>query len=437
MTKARRIVQFGCLGLVLGGVFAAGANCERWCPFGGVEALYTYASEGNMLCSLGTSNFFILGGVLAMTLLLRRAFCGYLCPLGTISEWLHGLGRRLHLPEIRVGPKLDRVLAALKYVVLAIILILTWRAGELIFRGFDPCYALISRHGTDITYWAYVVAGAVAVASLLMITPFCRWFCPMAAVLNPLSRFGLTRVTRDAEACVDCGLCSKNCPAAIPVDQLPQVNVARCLSCLNCVESCPVGGAEGDSPIFAARKSGQSPRKSGQSPRKSGQSPSPSGALHWGPPKRIGRRWSQAALIAILLCCTTAAVAASYMFPMPSFVKSHGSPSAQVATVHLRVENLTCRGRANLFFYFLERDDLFEVPGYFKVEAWPGPGLADVDVTFDPAATDEEAIKQAITEPYYDAMADFWRNSPFTIEGYDPLMPGGALDSPGVPEPSP
>jgi hypothetical protein len=122
------------------------------------------------------------------------------------------------------------------------------------------------------------------------------------------------------------------------------------------------------------------------------------------------------------------------MFPMPSFVKSHGSPSPEVAQVRLQIADLTCRGRANLLFYFLERDDMYEIPGYFKVEAWPGPGLAAVDVTYDPAQTNEDAIKQAITEPYYDAAADFWRNSPFTIEGYDPFMIPGEEELEGAPE---
>jgi polyferredoxin len=389
--KTRRIVQSTVLGLVLASVFIVGANCERWCPFGGVEAVYTYAHEGNMLCSLGTSNFFILGGVLAMTVLLRRAFCGYLCPLGTISEWLHALGRWLRIPSIRVEGRLDRALALLKYPVLAAILIATWKAGELIFRGFDPCYALISRHGPDITSWAYVVAGAIVFASLLMIMPFCRWFCPFAALLNPLSRFGLTRIKRNPNVCHECGLCSKNCPAAIPVDQVEQVKASRCIACLNCVDGCPEQDANSE-------------------------------ALVWGPPELLGQRWPQAALITIMLLCTTAAVAASYIFPMPSFIKSHGSPSAQVSKVRLQVADLTCRGRANLFVYFLERDDMYEIPGYFKVEAWPGPGLADVDITYDPTLTSEDAIKQAITEPYYDATADFWRKSPFMIEGYDPWI---------------
>ncbi len=286
MKKTRRVVQFGFLAIVLGGVFALGANCERWCPFGGIEAAYTYAAEGNMLCSLGTSNFFILGGVLLITVLLRRAFCGYMCPLGTISEWLRVLGRRLHIPEIPISAKLDRSLALLKYAVLAVVVIATWRAGELIFRGFGPCYALISRHGEDITVWAYVVAGSIGLVSLFMVMPFCRWFCPFAAVLNPLSRFGFARVKRDATACLDCGLCSKSCPAAIPVDQLDQVKAARCISCLDCVDSCP---GNGDEPV----------------------------ALSWGPPKLFGQRWPQAALIFVMLLCTSMAVAASYMFPCP------------------------------------------------------------------------------------------------------------------------
>lgn len=396
MKKVRHLVQFSFLALVLGSVLTVGANCERWCPFGGVEAIFTYAWEGNMLCSLGTSNFFILGGVVAMTVLARRVFCGYICPLGTISEWLNGLGRRFRLPQIRVTPRADRPLALLKYLVLAVILVLTWRASELIFRAFDPCYALISRHGADITYWAYVVSGAIGLASLLIMTPFCRWLCPFAAVLNPLSRFGLARVTRDLERCTDCGLCSKKCPAAIPVNQVQEVTAARCISCLDCVDSCPENAK--DTPV-----------------------------LTWGPPRAFGPRWSQTALIGVVLLCTTTAVTASYMFPMPSFVKSRGDRPEEVSKVPLEVENLTCRGRANLFFYFLERDDKYRIPGYLKVEAWPGVGLADVDITFDPDSTDADAVKRAISEPYYDATANFWRTSPFVIEGYDPLIAGGGL----------
>ena len=231
-------------------------------------------------------------------------------------------------------------------------------------------------------------AGAVAIGSLVIFLPFCRWLCPLAAVLNPFSRFGLTRVKRNGHACLDCGHCASACPMAIPVDTVGQVTAARCLSCLSCVDVCAAAG---------------------------------SGAMIWGLPRWMGHRWSNALLITILLSCTTAAVAASHLFPLASFVKTRGQAPAVIATTELDLVGLTCRGQATLLMYFLERDDAFELAGYLRLEAWPGPGAARTRITYEPSLCHEAAIKRAITEPYYDAVAAIWRFSPFQIEGYDPL----------------
>ena len=179
-------------------------------------------------------------GVLLLTVVLRRVFCGYMCPIGTISEWLQsGVRRVIRLKPARVPAGLDRALSLLKYVALAVILYFTWTRAELEFRRADPCYALISRHGEDITFWAYVVAGAIVVASLFIVMPFCRWLCPFAAVLNVFSRFGLTRISRDPDTCIDCGQCARSCPTAIPVDKQLHSTNARCISCMNCLSVCP------------------------------------------------------------------------------------------------------------------------------------------------------------------------------------------------------
>jgi hypothetical protein len=387
----RRVIQATFLGIVVLGVAWGDANCERWCPFGGVEAIYTYVAEGNMLCSLGVSNFFILGGVLVATLLVRRAFCGYMCPIGTISEGVRGLGRRMRLPLITVPPRVDRLLSWSKYVLLVVVLLLTYRAGELIFRGFDPCYALISRHGEDITYWAYVVSGAILLASLFMTMPFCRWLCPLAAVLNVFSRFGWARVKRDGEACRDCNACAQRCPMAIPVDKLPQVTVARCIACWECIAACP---------------STRSRPK----------------ALSWGTSLPTTRHWSQGVLVGALLFCTLGAVTASYLVPVPSYIRHRGEPPAETAVVELQVSDVTCRGRANLLAYFLERDDIDAVPGYLRIAAWPGPGWSRVQITYDPAQADGSLIQAAITNPIFEPDNNYVRTSPFEIEGYDPLQ---------------
>jgi len=385
MQPTRRLLQLGFLILTVVGVYVVRGNAERWCPFGGVEAIYGYLTEGNMLCSLGVSNFYMLGGVLLSVLLLRRAFCSYVCPIGTVSEWIQLGARRLGIRPRSVPPLLDRALSLLKYVVLGVILYVTWRAGELLFRGYDPCYALLSRHGEDITVWAYIISGAVLLGSLFVMVPFCRWLCPLAAVFHPFSRVGFARVRRNVEACVLCGQCARACPMQIPVDQVTTVRAARCTSCLNCVTACPTRGE---------------------------------GALEWGPPRRFGRAWPQAVLVVLLLACIAGAVAATYAAPLPSFTytrQGHAEPP-ETATVELHINDLACRGRANLLVYYLDRDDLDEIPGYLRLEAWPGPDPARARITYDPAAADEALIRRAITEPYYDLDADFWRSSPFTIE---------------------
>jgi Pyruvate/2-oxoacid:ferredoxin oxidoreductase delta subunit len=296
---------------------------------------------------------------------------------------------------VPISDSVDRALALLKYLTLVLILVVTWQAGELFFRGYCPAYALLSRHGADITLWAYVIAGGMAIASLVITMPFCRWFCPLAAVLNPWARFGLMRVQRDVGACRECGRCTAICPMAIPVDRVKQVTASRCLSCLRCLEACPSR---------------------------------PAGALSWGLPGQAGQGRPGVIIPAVLFLCLGAAVAAAYLVPWPSFIKSRGTPPGDTAEVRLRIQGLTCRGRANLLVGFLERDDWYGipgpaagVPGYFKFEAWPDPVIAEVRIRFDPRLTNEETIKRAIIEPFYDAAKDQLWTSPFMIEGYDPL----------------
>ena len=387
MKILRHSVQVIFLLVVLGAVFIFKGNAEVWCPFGGLEAFYTYFYQGNMPCSLGVSNFYILAAVILLTLFVKRAFCSYMCPIGAVSEWLYMAGRRIKLPMLNLPAKIDGVLSMLKYVVAAVILFLTYQAGELIFRAVDPCYALISRHGEDITFWAYVVVGLVTISSLFFKLPFCRWLCPLGAVLNLFSRFGLTRIKRNIGTCTNCSQCAKACPSSIPVDKVEQVAHARCLSCFNCVDVCP----EKDT-------------------------------LVWGPPNIIAKKWHKMTVVGAIFLFVGMAIAGYLLFPLPSFVQQRGKAPAQTKTVHLELKNLGCRGTATLLFYYLTRDDMAQIQGYLKLHAWPSPGYAKVSISYNPSLADEEEIKEAITEPYYDNVQHVWRNSPFEIKGYDSLQ---------------
>jgi polyferredoxin len=80
----------------------------------------------------------IVGFILA--LLFGPVFCGWVCPLGTIQEWVGKIGKRLwgrkynHLIPYTV----DRVLRYARYLVLAWVIYMTATSATLFFSDYDP-----------------------------------------------------------------------------------------------------------------------------------------------------------------------------------------------------------------------------------------------------------------------------------------------------------
>lgn len=210
---------------------------------------------------------------------------------------------------------------------------------------------------------------------------------------------------------------------AIPVDRVIQVTHAQCLGCWRCIDACRSPERRAAPRHAEASCPGQTkPTQWAAASANPGPHTQPD-ALRWGPPGRTLQAWPRRTVPLLILGVFAVAVGLAYVVPIPSFVKTRGAPPVKRAAVEMGVEELTCRGRANLLFYYLDRDDLFAVPGYLRLEAWPGPGWSRVRVEYDPAQASDAAIRQAISEAYFDALTGQWRLSPFRIEGYDPLSP--------------
>jgi polyferredoxin len=191
----------------------------------------------------------LLVAFLAITLLLRKAFCSWLCPVGTVSEALWKLGRRFLGRRLAVPHWLDWVLRAPKYLLLGFFL---WAATSLSVEGIraflDSPYGLVAdvkmldffRHMGAATG---IVLGLLAVSSLLVQNPWCRYLCPYGALHGLVSWFSPVRIRRDARTCIDCAKCTKACPARLAVDVRRSIASPECTGCLECVAACPVRGA--------------------------------------------------------------------------------------------------------------------------------------------------------------------------------------------------
>ena len=208
--------------------------------------------------------FFILFVVL------NKAFCGWLCPLGFFQEVLGMIGQKLRLNRTEsLDSRLVERIRPVKWLMLAFLVVLFPLASGLGFVGHelgDPfCKICPSRILTslaagqlnqlyiDTSSTGYMILsiiadtlfGLVLVLSLTVRQPFCR-ICPMLAMHAMFRKVGLVRLVKNyTSRCDKCGLCAKACPMDIKeihTSQEKDILFPDCTLCGRCVEFCPDKG---------------------------------------------------------------------------------------------------------------------------------------------------------------------------------------------------
>ncbi|MGE5602182.1 MAG: 4Fe-4S binding protein [Nitrososphaerales archaeon] len=232
------------------------ASWEAYCPFGGLESLYTFvASGGKTVPHVHLSNMVVLVATLAVALVVRNGFCGWLCPFGFIQDMVSAFSAfvqkkiypvRKAVKALKTRGKklavLDRYLRFLKYGVLAWTVVGAAVYGFMVFRDVDPWAALWGLLELSFGFGAIILI-IVLVASLFVERPWCRYACPLGAATGLVGKLSPFYLKRESDACKNCAICSKACPMGLPVHAATTIKQADCIGCLECVDECPREGA--------------------------------------------------------------------------------------------------------------------------------------------------------------------------------------------------
>ena len=221
---------------------------EGWLPIASLMNLKVLLITGKMPL-LHPAGLFLFLAFVTASWMFRKSFCGWLCPVGTISEWLWRLGKSTFGRNFRIPKKLDIALRSVKYLLMALFLYAVIGMSVAGIRAFlEGPYGIIDdvkmlNFFRFLGFGGGTVVAVLVVASVFVQNFWCRYLCPYGALLGIAGALSPLRIRRVENLCIDCGKCAKACPSALPVDQLVTIRSAECTGCLQCVAECPAAGA--------------------------------------------------------------------------------------------------------------------------------------------------------------------------------------------------
>ena len=192
--------------------------------FGAKVLVWSYLGSALLV----TVFYFLLGG---------RSFCGWVCPVGFVTELADKLRPRLVLYSKTFDLSLNRWM-------LAITLLVVLLTSVPLFEVISPI-GIVGRAVAFTAIWPMLLVVAILLVELLAARRvWCRSLCPLGGYYALIGRFSPVRVGFVKERCTHCNECINVCPveevlAPSLEEGARQVVAGDCTRCMACLDACP------------------------------------------------------------------------------------------------------------------------------------------------------------------------------------------------------
>jgi len=224
------------------------ASVDAFLPIGGFMDFKYFILTG-IVEPVHPSGFIMFAAILGVSLVVKKGFCGWVCPVGTVSQYTWMAGEKVFGRNFRISGFTDISLRSLKYVLMGLFVVAIgvmpmWSMAMFYISDYyklaDVRMMKFFTEMTQVTFWVLAVLVGL---SVLYKNFWCRYLCPYGALLGLVSRLSPFKVQRNEQKCTHCHACTKHCPTLIDVEKSEVVRSAECFGCLTCVSRCPAPGA--------------------------------------------------------------------------------------------------------------------------------------------------------------------------------------------------
>ncbi len=178
----------------------------------------------------------------------KGAYCGWICSCGGMAETL-GDTHRQKMPH---GPVWNRLNMIGQVFLAACLLLLLLRIGAWLLPGsfISAAYYGILKSIPVLNYTWFIdllFAGIIGFGLYFHFSGrvWCRFACPLAALMHIYARFSQFRIVADKKKCISCNVCTSVCHQGIDVMNFANkgnhMEDPECVRCSACVQSCPTG----------------------------------------------------------------------------------------------------------------------------------------------------------------------------------------------------
>ena len=252
-TIARRVVQFGLLlaffgtlhwGWTLLGAPLLAGNLSAAKLAGAVPLADPFAVLQMLAGRHALATEVLLGAALTLgiySLLGGRVFCAWVCPMNFVTDaafWLRGkLG-------LGAGDDPVRLPSPTRYVILAVMLVLSAASGLMAFEAFSPVAMLHRELLYGVGLGLTGALGIFLLDALVLRHGWCGNLCPLGAFWAVVGRAAQVRVAFDNGSCTRCGDCVKLCPEPRVLHfgnaaARGMIASGECTNCGRCIAVCP------------------------------------------------------------------------------------------------------------------------------------------------------------------------------------------------------